>query len=53
MAEKQMFVGEEEAGKTYIDLSGNNKNEVTIDENGNGIFNVGPGSVSYWAAKEN
>ena len=53
MAEKQMFVGKEEAGKTYIDLSGNNKNEVTIDENGNGIFNVGPGSVSYWVAKEN
>lgn len=53
MAEKQMFVGEEEAGKTYIDLSGNNKNQVTIDEDGNGIFNVGPGSVSYWVAKEN
>lgn len=53
MAEKQMFVGEEEAGKTYIDLSGNNKNQVIIDEDGNGIFNVGPGSVSYWAAKEN
>lgn len=53
MAEKQMFVGEEEAGKTYIDLSGNNKNEVTIDEKGNGMFNVGPGSVAYWVAKEN
>lgn len=53
MAEKQMFVGEEEAGKTYIDLSGKNKNQVTIDEDGNGMFNVGPGSVSYWAAKEN
>lgn len=53
MAEKQMFVGKEEAGKTYIDLSGKNKNEVTIDEDGNGMFNVGPGSVSYWAAKEN
>lgn len=53
MAEKQMFVGEEESGKTYIDLSGNNKNQVTIDEDGNGIFNVGPGSVSYWVAKEN
>lgn len=53
MAEKQMFVGKEEAGKTYIDLSGKNKNQVTIDEDGNGIFNVGPGSVSYWAAKEN
>lgn len=53
MAEKQMFVGEEEAGKVYIDLSGNNKNTVTIDEDGNGVFNVGPGSVSYWAAEEN
>ncbi|EEB35340.1 cytoplasmic alpha-amylase [Anaerococcus hydrogenalis DSM 7454] len=53
MAEKQMFVGEEEAGKVYIDLSGNNKNQVTIDEDGNGVFNVGPGSVSYWAAEEN
>lgn len=53
MAEKQMFVGEEEAGKVYIDLSGKNKNQVTIDEDGNGMFNVGPGSVSYWAAKEN
>ena len=53
MAEKQMFVGKEEAGKVYIDLSGKNKNQVTIDEDGNGMFNVGPGSVSYWAAKEN
>lgn len=52
MAEKQMFVGEEEAGKTYIDLSGNNKNTVTIDDEGNGMFNVGPGSVAYWVDKE-
>lgn len=52
-AEKQMFVGEEEAGKTYIDLSGKNKNQVKIDARGNGVFNVGPGSVSYWVDKEN
>lgn len=52
MAEKQMFVGEEEKNKTYIDLSGKNKNEVIIDENGNGIFQVGPGSVTYWVNKE-
>lgn len=50
MAEKQMFVGESEAGKTYVDLSGKNE-DVVIDENGNGIFTVGPGSVTYWAAK--
>ena len=53
MAEKKMFVGEEEAGKEYVDLSGNNKNTVSIDEDGNGMFNVGPGSVAYWARKEN
>ncbi|MDY3006479.1 alpha-amylase [Anaerococcus porci] len=52
MAEKQMFVGEEEAGKNYVDLSGKNKNKVIIDENGNGMFNVGPGSVAYWVSEE-
>lgn len=52
MAEKQMFVGQEEAGKVYVDLSGKNDNEVVIDENGNGLFTVGPGSVTYWADKE-
>lgn len=51
MAEKQMFVGESEAGATYVDLSGKNE-EITIDENGNGVFTVGPGQVTYWANKE-
>ena len=51
MAEKQMFVGEGEAGATYVDLSGKNE-EVVIDENGNGKFTVGPGQVTYWAKKE-
>ena len=46
-----MFVGEAEAGAIYVDLSGKN-DEVTIDENGNGIFTVGPGQVTYWANKE-
>ena len=40
-----------EAGAIYVDLSGKN-DEVTIDENGNGIFTVGPGQVTYWANKE-
>lgn len=51
MAEKQMFVGEEEKGKTYIDLSGKN-DPVTIDQEGNGIFTVGPGTVTYRVAEE-
>lgn len=52
IADKQMFVGKEEAGKVYVDLSGNNENEVKIDEEGNGVFQVGAGSVSYWVDKE-
>ncbi len=45
-----MFVGEAEAGKTYVDLSGKNE-DVVIDDKGNGVFTVGPGSVTYWTAK--
>ena len=51
MAEKQMHVGESEAGASYVDLSGKNE-DVIIDEQGNGVFTVGPGQVTYWANKE-
>ena len=51
MAEKQMHVGEQEAGATYVDISGKN-GEITIDEAGNGLFTVGPGSVTYWVNKD-
>lgn len=50
-AEKQMHVGEAEAGATYVDLSGKNE-DVVIDDEGNGIFTVGGGQVTYWANKE-
>ena len=50
MAEKQMFVGKEEAKARYVDLSGKNE-DVIIDEEGNGVFTVGPGSVTYWVNK--
>ena len=50
-AEKQMHVGESEAGATYVDLSGKN-DDVIIDEAGNGLFTVGGGKVTYWANKE-
>lgn len=50
-AEKQMHVGTDEAGATYVDLSGKNE-EVVIDEEGNGLFTVGGGHVTYWANKE-
>ena len=50
-AEKQMHVGESEAGATYVDLSGKNE-EVVIDDDGNGLFTVGGGKVTYWTNKE-
>lgn len=51
MAEKQMFVGKSEAGATYTDMSGKNE-DIVIDEEGNGVFTVGPGELTYWVNKE-
>lgn len=52
MAQLTMNVGKDQAGKTYIDLTSGNENEVVIDEEGNGLFQVGPGTLAAWAAKE-
>lgn len=46
-----MNVGEDQAGKIYVDLTGENENEITIDEEGNGKFEVGPGTLTAWAEK--
>ena len=48
MATIRMFVGLEEAGKVYADYTGNNDNNISIDEEGYGAFEVGPGSLSVW-----
>lgn len=50
MDEERMFVGLGEKGKAYEDLSGKN-GEITIDDEGFGLFTVGPGQVTYWAEK--
>lgn len=47
-----MHVGEEHAGAIYIELTGDNENEIEIDENGNGQFEVGPGTLTAWIQKE-
>lgn len=49
--QEEMFVGEEYAGKTFVDLSGKNE-EIQIDEEGKGLFTVAPGAVTYWTVKE-
>lgn len=50
MDEERMFVGESEKGKIYRDLSGVNA-DIRIDDEGFGLFTVGPGSVTWWAEK--
>lgn len=45
---KEMYVGEQYAGKNFADFTGNRENRVEIDENGCGWFNVNAGSISVW-----
>ncbi len=49
MSQLTMNVGVDQAGKIYKDLTGQNRDRVTIDENGNGLFTVPPGSLTAWA----
>ena len=51
MATLSMFVGEDEADKIYIELTGENEKEIKIDENGFGNFEVGPGTLTCWTEK--
>lgn len=48
--QEKMFVGLEEKGKIYQDLSGK-REDVVIDEEGFGLFTVGERSISYYGAK--
>ena len=48
---KSMFVGQEWADQTFIDLLENHPAQVTINAEGYGEFPVAAGSVSVWAAK--
>lgn len=43
-----IFVGKDQKEKKYKDLSGKNE-DITIDGDGNGLFTVAPGGVTYWA----
>ncbi|WP_336325096.1 alpha-amylase [Porphyromonas pogonae] len=48
---KTMFVGEDYAGSVWYDKLGHVDCEVTIDENGNGVFHVADGSLSVYLKK--
>ena len=49
--DKRMFIGEEFAGEIFIDSLSNCENEVVIDNEGYGNFNVKSKSVSVWIKK--
>ncbi len=50
---KQMCVGKNLAGSVLYDCTGNVKETVYVDDDGNGIFYVNGGSVSIWIKKDN
>ena len=49
--EKPMEMGSQYAGKNFYDFLGWFPEEVTIDENGWGVFPVPAGNVSVWVPK--
>lgn len=49
---KLMNVGQCRKGEVWYELTGNIKEVVTIDENGNGDFRVEGGNISVWAKKD-
>ena len=43
-----MFVGQEWADQTFVDLLGNHSDQVTINSDGYGDFPVAERSLSVW-----
>lgn len=44
-----IFVGKDYTGQEFFDYTGKQTDNIIIDEEGNGQFTVGPGSISCWA----
>ena len=49
---KTMNVGKRLANSTFYDYTGNVKETVYVDNEGNGIFYCNGGSVSVWVLKQ-
>ena len=49
---KKMYVGTSHAGEKWTDIMGWAWGDVEIDEFGEGMFPVGPRSISVWTAKD-
>ncbi|MCF0055984.1 alpha-amylase [Dyadobacter sp. CY356] len=50
---KTMHMGEQHAGKTFVDYLGNVTDEIVIGEDGSATFKVNSRSVSVWGLKNN
>lgn len=50
--EKRMEIGKRNAGKTFVDITGNTEGEAVIDDNGWGMFYVNEESISVWISKD-
>lgn len=50
--DKVMNVGEQHKGEVWHEITGNRKEEVTIDEQGNGKFPVSGGKLAVWVKKD-
>lgn len=48
---KEMEVGREFTGQTFIDALGNRQEEVIINDQGTGVFHCNGGSVAVWIAR--
>ncbi|KEQ68239.1 glycosyl hydrolase domain-containing protein, partial [Aureobasidium namibiae CBS 147.97] len=48
----KMYVGPEHKGWVWTDLLGWEQGEVTIDEEGNGVFNCPGCSIAVWVNKD-
>ena len=51
-SEKKMYIGKKFKNKKFVDILNGIKEEVIIDEEGNGIFKVNDKSLSIWINKE-
>ena len=49
---KRMFVGEDRAGETWVDLTANRKDRIVIESDGFATFPVNGGSLSVWVFPE-
>ena len=49
---KDMYIGKNHAGKTFVDATNGHSEEVTVDDSGHGRFFVNGRNISVWIQKD-